>query len=213
MAMNISGFGIGNTNNTYGGINKNSKQYQAAVKEHLNGIIENEMSMSPEERLVYETFGGRERVLSNMARQYDSEGNYVNSRGVAGMDATNVPEAQRNQLIRISEDSRQDMFDETLRHFKQENGAGNGDTTRRTDVYTKYQLSVPVADRLKGSYTLSQYERAYAGAMKDACLAADPDWEIGKPIPSGALDGLTRESVEATITQRGNKLYRSKISS
>ena len=27
--------------------------------------------------------------------------------------------------------------------------------------------------------------------------AADPTWKAGKPIPAGALDGITRESVES----------------
>ena len=33
----------------------------------------------------------------------------------------------------------------------------------------------------------------------DAARKADPEWETGKPIPSGALDGITRESIEADL--------------
>ena len=55
MAMNISGLG-----NTYNGINTNSKQYKALKeKGWLSGIMQNEAMMSAEERLIYETFGGR----------------------------------------------------------------------------------------------------------------------------------------------------------
>ena len=35
-----------------------------------------------------------------------------------------------------------------------------------------------------------------------------PKWEIGKPIPSGALDGITRESVESQLAKSGNKLVK-----
>lgn len=46
MAMNISGLG-----NTYNGINTNSKQYKALKeKGWLEGVIQNEAMMSPEEK-------------------------------------------------------------------------------------------------------------------------------------------------------------------
>ena len=59
MAMNISGLG-----NTYNGINTNSKQYKALKeKGWLSGIMQNEAMMSPEERMIYETFGGRDTII------------------------------------------------------------------------------------------------------------------------------------------------------
>ena len=34
-------------------------------------------------------------------------------------------------------------------------------------------------------------------AFAKAAKAADPTWKAGKPIPEGALDGITREYVES----------------
>lgn len=51
-------------------------------------------------------------------------------------------------------------------------------------------------DRLAAGNTLGQYERQYRQAFVDAVKSVAPDWELGKPIPDGALDGITRESVE-----------------
>lgn len=104
--------------------------------------------MSQEERLVYETFGGEDAYMKRIMQMYDSNGNFVNSRGVAGMLVNGVPQSQRHQIINVSESARDDMYEESLRHFKLENGVANGDTTKRSEVYTKYQLSVPVEDRL-----------------------------------------------------------------
>ena len=82
MAMNISGLG-----NTYNGINTNSKQYKALKeKGWLSGIMQNEAMMSPEERMIYETFGGRDTIIKNLMKQFDSEGDLLNANGVAGMD-------------------------------------------------------------------------------------------------------------------------------
>ena len=52
------------------------------------------------------------------------------------------------------------MFDLVKREYIQENGVANGDTTKRSDVYTAYQKSVKTDDRLKGSWTLGQYEKS-----------------------------------------------------
>ena len=49
MSMNISGLG-----NAYSGVNTNSKQYKALKeKGWLEGVIQNEAMMSPEEKMIY----------------------------------------------------------------------------------------------------------------------------------------------------------------
>ena len=66
MAMNISGLG-----NTYNGINTNSKQYKALKeKGWLSGVIENESMMSPEEKMIYEIFGGRDTIIKNLMNYF-----------------------------------------------------------------------------------------------------------------------------------------------
>ena len=66
-------------------------------------------------------------------------------------------------------------------------------------------------DRLAAGYTLSQYEKAYMQAFIEAAKAADPTWKAGKPIPSGALDGITRESVESTLAKSGSSFVKKSI--
>ena len=62
MSMNISGL-----SNTYNGINTNSKQYKALKeKGWLSDVIENEAMMSPEEKMIYEVFGGRDTIIRNL---------------------------------------------------------------------------------------------------------------------------------------------------
>ena len=100
MSMNISGLG-----NTYNGINTNSKQYKALKeKGWLSGIMQNEAMMSSEERMIYETFGGRDTIIKNLMKQFDSEGDLLNANGVAGMDVTGnvpVPRIHLRQPLRI----------------------------------------------------------------------------------------------------------------
>ena len=184
------------------GINTNSNQYKTVIKK---------MNASAGAGVAYTN----PEAIKNLMRNYDKDGDLINAFGVAGMDGTNIPISQRHKIIDVSEDARQDMFDETKRHFLQENGRANGDTTKRSEVYTRYQLSVPKSDRLKGTWTLEQYERAYRQAFVDACKATDPRWESGKTIPAGALDGITRESIDNTLVkgkgQYGETLTRQSV--
>lgn len=203
MSLNINSYfsSIGNASN---GINKNSGQYKAVVKNSLSGIIANEAMMSDEERLVYEMFGGRDAIIKNKMKMYDSNGNLLNADGVAGMDMTGKSLSEKQQIIGVSEKYRQKMFDLVKKEYIRENGVANGDTTNRSSVYTEYQKSVKIEDRLKGSWTLQQYESAYRKACYHAVKAANPDWQIGQPFDAGVLDSVTRESVEANLVQSGN---------
>ena len=200
--MNIS-FNAGSSGG-YSSINKNSAQYKAVERDHLSAIIANEASMSEKERLIYETFGGRDTIIKNYMKLYDSNGNFLNAYGVAGMCVDGKSPSEYNQIINVSEDWRQEMFDMVKREFIQENGVANGDTTKRTSLYTAYQKSIKIDDRLKGTWTLGQYEKAYNKAFYDAVKAANPNWQQGQPFDSRILDSVTRDSVESQLVKSGN---------
>lgn len=208
MSMNISGFGAGN-NSSYKSINTKSKQYKAAEEQVLADVMAEEAMMTPEQKMMYELMGGREAHMKNMMRNYNSDGDYVGPGGliVPGMHhgrSGSVDRSTWQQIINVSEDMRQKMFDNVKREFIQENGISNGDTTKRSKVFREYQLSVKKEDRAKGTWTLQQYEGKYRSAMYAAVKAANPKWQPGQPFDPGILDSVTRESVESTLVQSGN---------
>ena len=170
------------------GIDTNSKAYQR--------VVENMMKAG----------GGRGianiQGIKNQMKSYDENGDFISPvTGLTGMDATNIPLSKRHVLIDIPEKSRQEMFENAKREFLQENGKANGDTTKRSDVFYHYQKGAKKEDRLKGTWTLEQYERQYNKAFEAAVKAADPSWKPGKQIPAGALDGITRESIEKSLVK------------
>ena len=206
MSMNINGLG-----NMYSGINTNSKQYKALKeKGWLDGVIQNEAMMSPEEKMIYEIFGGRKTIINNLMKQFDSDGDLLNADGVAGMDVTGKGTSWQ-KLTNVSEEYRQKMFDNVKREFIQENGISNGDTTKRSDIFRDYQLSVSKDKRLSGTWTLGQYERQYRTAMYAAVKSANPSWKPGQTFDTSILNNVTRESVEATLVKNGNRLVRNSI--
>ncbi|CDA88499.1 putative uncharacterized protein [Clostridium sp. CAG:230] len=103
-------------------------------------------------------------------------------------------------IIDISENSRQEMFDNAKREFLEENGIANGDTTKHSDVFYHYQKSLQKQDRLNETWTLEQHERQYNKAFYDAAKEADPTWKPGKEIKTGALDRITREEIDNSLT-------------
>lgn len=175
------------------GIDTNSKQYKAAIKEMMqngNGAMYTNI-----------------QCIKNSMKCYDKDGDYINPRnGLAGLVVTDENAGRQKRIISIPESSKDEMFEQTKKEFLQENGVANGDTTRRTDVYDNLYRKTKKDDRLAAGYTMQQYERAYRNAFYAAAREADPKWEIGKPVPSGALDGITRESVEANLKKSGSSL-------
>ena len=111
-------------------------------------------------------------------------------------------------MIDVSEEYRQKMFDECKRHFLQENGVSNGDTTKRSEIFRAYQLSIKEDDRLKGTWSLQQYEKQYTSALAAAVKAANPNWKNGDSFDTSILDNVTRESVESTLVKSGNTLVK-----
>ena len=132
---------------------------------------------------------------------------------VRGMIINGKSESEWHQMIDVSEEYRQKMFDECKRHFLQENGVANGDTTRRSEVFRAYQLSIKEDDRLKGTWSLGQYERQYTAAFAAAVRAANPNWKNGDPFDESILDSVTRESVESRLTVSGSTLVKKSSSS
>lgn len=125
-----------------------------------------------------------------------------------GMIMNGKSESEMHQMINVSEEYRQKMFDECKRHFLQENGVANGDTTKRSEIFRAYQSSIKEDDRLKGTWSLQQYEKQYSSAFAAAVKAVNPNWKNGDPFDASILDSITRESVESTLVQSGNSLTR-----
>ena len=175
------------------GIDTNSKQYKAAVR----------MMTQNGNSAMYANVQG----IKNLMKSYDKDGDYIDpTTGLAGLLVTEENASSRKRIISIPESSKDEMFEQTRKEFLRENGVLNGDTTKRSDVYTNMYRKVQKNDRLAAGYTMEQYERAYRQAFLDAARRVDPKWEIGKPVPSGALDGITRESVEANLRKSGSTL-------
>ena len=176
------------------GVDINSKQYKAVINQMMkdgNGAMYTNV-----------------QAIKNLMKGYNKDGDYVGPGGIVvpGMIMNGIPESERHQIIDVSEEARQKMFDETKRHFLQEYGVANGRTTKRSEVFREFQLSIPKEDRLKGTWTLGEYERAYHQAFYDAVKAADPNWSLGQPFSRKILDSVTRESVDNALVQSGNKL-------
>lgn len=178
------------------GIDTKSRQYQAAIRE---------MENSANGRVAYTSI----QCIKNVMRSYDKNGDYIDpTTGLTGLLVTDENSSSRHNIISIPDSSKEEMFESTKKEFLRDNGVANGDTTKRSDVFTNLYRKMKKNDRLAAGHTLEQYERQYRQAFVDAAKAADPSWEIGKPIKAGALDGITRESVEASLVKSGTKLVK-----
>ncbi len=178
------------------GIDTNSKQYKAAISEMTKGG------------------GGYTTIeaIKNRMKSYDKDGDWINPRtGLAGLLITDKNRASKNKIISIPESSRDEMFESTKKEFLQENGVHNGNTTNRSDIFQNLYRKTQKNDRLAAGHTLEEYERQYWQAFTDAVKAADPTWKIGKPIKSGVLNGITRESIDSLLVKSGSQLVKKSV--
>lgn len=105
------------------GIDTNSNQYKAVMREMMKNA-NGAMFTNP-------------TAIKNLMSQYDADGDYICPvTGLAGLLVTEENIASKNRIIPIPESSREEMFELTKREFLRENGVANGDTTKRSDVYT-----------------------------------------------------------------------------
>lgn len=171
-----------------------SKQYRAAAKMVYEiEVIPDTVPLETDQKL---------RLINLWMKDYDIDGDFIDPvTGIAGMLVNDIPLEERHVIIDVPEKYRQMMFDETMRNFVQEKGTGKGDTSLRSEVFREYQQNTRKKDRLKGTWTLEQYERAYSQAFYDACREYDSVWEAGKEIPAGALDGITRGSIDNSLVK------------
>lgn len=180
------------------GIDTNSKQYKAVMKEMMKNA----------DGAMFTNV----RAIKNLMKNYDKHGDFIDPvTGLTGLLVTDENESTRRRIIDIPESSREEMFELTKREFLQENGVANGDTTKRSDVYTNLYWKMKKDDRLAAGWTMGQYERAYRQAFFDAVRKADPNWKIGQPIKAGVLDNIKREDIENSLKQVGNTLVRNSI--
>ena len=78
--------------------------------------------------------------------------------------------------------------------------------TNRSDVYRLYQEQASKDDRLKGTWTLTQYERIYNQCFVDAVKMIDPDWQAGDDFDKAVISKITREEIETHISSDGSEL-------
>lgn len=173
------------------GIDTNSKQYKAAVR----------MMTQNGNSAMYANVQG----IKNLMKSYDKGGDYIDpTTGLAGLLVTEENASSRKRIISIPESSKDEMFEQTRKEFLRENGVLNGDTTKRSDVYTNMYRKVQKNDRLAAGYTMEQYERAYRQAFLDAARKADPK-ENGV---LSAEDDAAYTKMEQEITDLGKEIAR-----
>ncbi|MBR2274696.1 MAG: DUF3879 family protein [Lachnospiraceae bacterium] len=143
----------------------------------------------------------KEEQIRYTIKSFDEDGDEVPFMSVPGMLITDENEADRRTIIPIPEAIRQMMFDLNKEEFLKWNGMSVD--TERSSVYRAYQEQVPKKDRLKGTWTLGQYERIYNRYFAEAVKESDPGWQAGEDFNPAVLASITREEIEQYISSDG----------
>lgn len=172
------------------GIDTSSKQYKAVIQQMAKDGCTGSMFTNVQS-------------IKNLMKNYNSRGEWVDSdTGLTGLLVTDETGDSYKKIIDVPERSKDKMFEAVKNNFLNNNGMGDG--KGKTEIYMDMYKQMKSDDRLSAGWTLGQYHKAYAQAFKSAIKTVDPTWDYGKAIPSGVLDGITRESVESQLVKSGN---------
>lgn len=172
------------------GIDTSSKQYKAVIQQMAKDGCTGSMFTNVQS-------------IKNLMKNYNSRGEWVDpDTGLTGLLVTDETGDSYKKIIDVPESSKDKMFEAVKNNFLNNNGMGDG--KGKTEIYMDMYKQMKSDDRLSAGWTLGQYHKAYAQAFKSAIKTVDPTWDYGKAIPSGALDGITRESVENQLVKSGN---------
>lgn len=181
-----------------GEINRGNYQEFAKLFSQLNG--RKTSFQNP-----FDILSSKETIAANQAKHLDEDGEIINSQGVSGMCIHGKDPSEYRQIIGVSEEGKQNLFDMVKSEFIENNGVLNGDTTRKSEVFAQYQKSIPKGDRLKATWTLGELEQEYREALIDAVKKENPDWKIGESFDSSILSNVTRKSVSGAIDKQSRK--------
>lgn len=173
-----------------------SRQYQAAVRWLEKGIGD-----FPSENMSEEQ---AEEQIRYAIKSFDEDGDYTPFGSVPGMLVTEENDKDRRTIISIPDDIRQMMFELCKEEFLKWNGMSAD--TESSSVFRAYQEQAPKEDRLKGSWTLEQYERMYKCYFEDAIRQLNPDWDAGDDFDKDIIRAITRIEVEKNISSDGSEL-------
>ena len=172
------------------GIDTSSKRYKAVIEQMKKTGCTGNMFTNVQS-------------IKNLMKNYNSRGEWVDpDTGLTGLLVTDETGDSYKKIIDVPERSKDKMFEAVKNNFLNNNGMGDG--KGKTEIYMDMYKQMKSDDRLSAGWTLGQYHKAYAQAFKSAIKTVDPTWDYGKAIPSGALDGITRESVESQLVKSGN---------
>ena len=172
------------------GIDTSSKRYKAVIQQMTKDGCTGSMFTNVQS-------------IKNLMKNYNSRGEWVDpDTGLTGLLVTDETGDSYKKIIDIPESSKDKMFEAVKNNFLNNNGMGDG--KGKTEIYMDMYKQMKSDDRLSAGWTLGQYHKAYAQAFKSAIKTVDPTWDYGKAIPSGVLDGITRESVESQLVKSGN---------
>ena len=172
------------------GIDTSSKQYKAVIQQMTKDGCTGSMFTCVQ-------------AIKNLMKNYNSRGEWVDpDTGLTGLLVTDETGDSYKKIIDVPERSKDKMFEAVKNIYLNNNGMTDG--TGKTEIYMDMYRQMKSDDRLSAGYTLRQYHLAYTQAFVSAIKAVDPTWEYGKAVPSGALDSVTRESVESQLVKSGN---------
>ncbi len=118
-----------------------------------------------------------------------------------GIDITDNPDAHK-EIVPISDEAKKKIFENVRKDFEQTGRKPKDDVSIMESFYDlkdDYVKNIDGMDKLKSSWTMSQYRRAIHSEIESKVRELDKKWDWGQPVKKEVLNQVFGKKLDISI--------------
>ncbi len=118
-----------------------------------------------------------------------------------GVDITDNPDIYK-EIVPISDKVKKDIFENVKKDFESTGKRSKDDISLMENFYKmcdKYVSNLDGMDKLKTSWSMSQYRRAVHSEIESKIRELDKKWDWGQPVKSEVLNQIFGNKLDVSI--------------
>ncbi len=142
-----------------------------------------------------------EQISSKLGKSSTGEPLYDRKVTWYGIDITDNPHAHK-EIVPISDSVKKEIFENVKKDFEATGRQSKDDVSIMEsffDLADDYVKNIEGMDKLKSSWSMSQYRREVHGEIEAKVRELDPKWDWGQPVKTEVLGKIFGSKIDISI--------------
>ncbi len=143
----------------------------------------------------------KEQMNSRFEKTNNNDPTYTDKFSWYGIDITDNPNAHK-EIVPISDEVKEKIFENVKRDFEQTGRVNKEDVSIMESFYDlkdNYVKNINGMDKLKTSWTMSQYRFELHDKIEEQIRKLDKKWDWGQPVKNEVLNQIFGSKFEISI--------------